>query len=135
MELHFLGFLILFFLFLGVYELTKNIRGQTTVVLNDRGEYEVGYGGIIVGSNEYLITIANMEFSEEELNIRTGDRLIFKNLDNVRHQVVNNIKEIPNSKILTNYEEYSLIITYPGKYIFSSPLYKKMNKLVVNVVS
>lgn len=117
MELQFLGLIILFFIILGIYELSRqsNSRYLTT------------------GRNVHLITFNNMQWSKNNVKVRVGDMVVWKNLDNVRVQVTSNYDNITNSDLLSNYDEYAHIFTKPGTYIFKTPMYRKVGDITVRV--
>ena len=118
MELQFLGFVIIFFIILVVYELSRYSNAKY----------------LTSGRNVHLITFSNKKWSKSVVDIREGDMVVWKNLDNIRVQVTNNYDTIPNSELLDNYDEYAHIFLKAGKYVFQTPLYRTVGNVTVRVM-
>lgn len=118
MDLQIVGIIILMVLIIGLYELTKYIKNKNV---------------IISSSKMHLITISDLKWSKPKIKINIGDKVIWKNLTDLRIQIAINNDNIPNSKLLENYDEHQYTFLKRGRYVFYSPLYKKLGSFTVIV--
>lgn len=114
----FLGFLILLIIVLVINELYKTSNKKF----------------IQVGKKEYKINFANMNWSDNNLTLNEGDQITWKNLSDIRIQLVTDDPITPNSEILSNYDEYTYVFMNSGKYRYKVPLYSEVPIFTVTVV-
>lgn len=118
MELQIIGIIIIIIIIISLYEITKYIKNKNV---------------IISSSNTHLITISDMEWSKSKININIGDKVVWKNLTDLRIQIAINDDSIANSNLLDNYDEHQYTFLKSGEYVFYTPLYKKLGRFTVIV--
>lgn len=80
------------------------------------------------------IKIERDSFTPNNVKIRLGDEVIWKNHDHVlRHTVVNDDPLIRNSNVLLKGKEFKIIFDRPGEYTFYSSLYPNFERGIVTV--
>ena len=62
------------------------------------------------------ITIKNFAFSQSEIRIKRGDRVIWTNMDSIGHTVTSDSGDELNSKLLQEGESYSRIFNREGSF-------------------
>lgn len=82
---------------------------------------------------KYFINILDLEFDQKSLDIKTGDTVVWTNYDLIRHTVINNFPDIPNSNILFPFDKYEHTFNRPGVVQFKSSLYDNMRNMSINI--
>lgn len=82
----------------------------------------------------YYVKIQNHEFDTEVLTVEIGDRVVWRNMDQIRHTVSTTSQTIDDSDLLFQYQDFDIIFDKPGTYTFKSSLYKNMNEITINVL-
>lgn len=82
---------------------------------------------------KYFINILDLEFSKKNLDIKTGDTVVWTNYDLIRHTIINNFPDIPNSNMLFPFDKYQHTFNKSGIVHFKSSLYDKMRNMTINV--
>ena len=88
---------------------------------------------IFQSGKKYFINILDLEFDRKNLDIKTGDTVVWTNYDLIRHSVINNFPDIPNSNMLFPFDKYEHTFNKPGVVQFKSSLYDNMRDMTVNV--
>ena len=117
MELQLLGYtilLVLIFILIEYYRLNKNRLLNTE-------------------QKDHYIYITDKEFQFKSLDIKVGDKVIWRNMSNLRHNISSNYENIPNSPLLLKFDSYSFRFNKKGSFVFFSSLYPEMEKLMINV--
>ena len=116
-EIQILGIIILVIIVLLMLEYYKLNKSR---ILNTKNE-------------DVFVSILNDQFQFDNLNIKVGDKVIFRNMSMLRHNITNNYENIPNSPLLLQYDTFEYRFNKPGSFIFKSSLYDDMEDIVINV--
>jgi plastocyanin len=79
------------------------------------------------------VTIYDKTFFPKTLNIKSNDSVKFMNNDLVRHQIICDNYNIPNTNLLNEKDSFVLTIYTPGRYVFYSPFFVEMQRCIIYV--
>ena len=117
MKLYFLGYALILVMIILLFEF-----------------YRFKKGTFITGTlKEYMVNIVDFEFSEPFLVIERGDKIKFKNFDQVRHQIITDEEFLSNSPLLLEFDEFTETFNETGTFYYYSPFYKKMKAIEIIV--
>ena len=89
---------------------------------------------IYQNTQKHKVSIGRSSFTPNNLVIKKGDAVIWRNEDHVlRHTVVSKDAFVRNSKILQKGDRFKIIFDRSGKYEFYSSLYKSFEPITITV--
>ena len=114
----YLGMVFIIIVIISLYEITKTIKDNKKIIKN---------------TTTHRIKIYKLKWPKDEITVKINDKVEWKNMMSMRLQIATDNPDINNSGLLHKYETHSHIFLSKGRFIFYSPLYKKLGKFIVNV--
>lgn len=117
MELQILGILILLTIFVGIFlHFLKNFNNIKVNI-----------------SKEKTVLLYDKTFQYDTLNLNLNDKIIFRNVSLLRHNVTTKDMDIPNSPLLYQFDTHTVRFSKQGVYEFNMSLYDDIKPLIVIV--
>lgn len=79
------------------------------------------------------VLLFDKAFQYDKLNLNINDKIVFRNVSLLRHNVTIKDYDIPNSPLLNQFESHTVLLSKPGAYIFNLSLYEDIEPLTVIV--
>ena len=109
----------------------KRLAGKRAVSSGIAGAFVLTFACCGARAADYTIHIDNFAFTPAALTIKSGDKVTWKNGDDIPHNVVSSDRSAFRSKVMDSGQEFSFTFTAAGSFEYFCALHPHMKGVVI----